>query len=161
MAHIKSVAPQSFKPQVDDIEKRINILFDHLNNDDLLEPETVEQMVTISECVRDKQWERAQSLFSEMASGGKEKSEGGLWMVSSLPYPYIDVEQLLIRVADWSQEIHSYRQGYETIEKCLEVVLCNQASERCVALTGRLSLYDSLTITSRLSTYSDLATSSL
>ena len=82
MAHIKSVAPQSFKPQVDDIEKRINILFDHLNNDDLLQPDTVQQLVAISECVRDKQWERAQALFSEMAAGGKEKSEGGVWMVS-------------------------------------------------------------------------------
>ncbi|KAK5136841.1 hypothetical protein LTR08_001763 [Meristemomyces frigidus] len=80
MAHIKSVAPQSFKPQVDDIEKRINILFDHLNNDDLLQPDTVQQMVAISECVRDKQWERAQVLFLEMQGGGKVESEGGVWM---------------------------------------------------------------------------------
>ncbi|KAK4547858.1 hypothetical protein LTR36_010577 [Oleoguttula mirabilis] len=80
MAHIKSVAPQSFKPQVDDMDKRINILFDHLNNDDLLRPETVQQMVEISECVREKQWDRAQGLFAEMQRG-KAESEGGVWMV--------------------------------------------------------------------------------
>ncbi|TKA32757.1 hypothetical protein B0A50_00982 [Salinomyces thailandicus] len=80
MSHIKSVAPQSFKPQVDDMDKRINILFDHLNNDDLLKPETVQTMVTISECVREKQWDRAQQLFTEMQMS-KGDSEGGVWMV--------------------------------------------------------------------------------
>ncbi|KAI6811580.1 WD40 repeat-like protein [Hortaea werneckii] len=80
VAHIKSVAPQSFKPQVDDMDKRINILFDHLNNDDLLKPDTVQTMVQISECVRDKQWDQAQQMFTEMQMT-KGENEGGVWMV--------------------------------------------------------------------------------
>lgn len=89
MAHIKSVAPQSFKPQVDDMDKRINILFDHLNNDDLLSPGTVQQMVEISEMVRNKNWNGAQALFTEMQRA-KGESEGGVWMVSLMLRPVSD-----------------------------------------------------------------------
>jgi protein transport protein SEC31 len=82
VAHIKSVAPQEFKPRVDDMEKRINILFDHLNNEDLLREDTVQQMVEISKAVQGREWDRADALFQQM-QGQKGESEGGLWMVSS------------------------------------------------------------------------------
>jgi len=75
------VAPQAFKPQVDDMEKRINILFDHLNNEDLLKPDTVQTMVVISQCVQSKDWDQAQAMFTEMQRV-KGESEGGVWMVS-------------------------------------------------------------------------------
>jgi protein transport protein SEC31 len=81
VARIKSVAPQAFKPQVDDMEKRINILFDHLNNEELLKSDTVDQMVEISRVIAGKEWERAQALFMEMQSA-KLDTEGTLWMVS-------------------------------------------------------------------------------
>jgi len=81
VARIKSVAPQAFKPQVDDMEKRINILFDHLNNEDLLKPDTVQTMVVISQCVQSKDWDQAQAMFTEMQRV-KGESEGGVWMVS-------------------------------------------------------------------------------
>lgn len=60
--------------------KRINILFDHLNNDDLLKPDTVQQMVQIAQYVQGKEWDSAQSLFAEMQSA-KLESEGKNWMV--------------------------------------------------------------------------------
>lgn len=63
------------------MEKRINILFDHLNNEDLLRPDTVQTMVEISRCVQNKDWDRAQSEFTEMQKT-KGESEGGVWMVS-------------------------------------------------------------------------------
>lgn len=66
------------------MDKRINILFDHLNNDDLLKPDTVQTMVQISECVRDKQWDQAQQMFTEMQMT-KGENEGGVWMVSLCP----------------------------------------------------------------------------
>ena len=78
---IKAVAPAQFKPQVEDMEKRINILFDHLNNDDLLSEETVGQMVEISRCIQNKEWERAMGSFTEMQTA-KLESEGTHWMVS-------------------------------------------------------------------------------
>lgn len=83
MARIKAKAPVSYAPQVNDTEKRLGLLFDHLNNDDLLGPETVATMVNISQCVGQGQWDQAQSLFTEMHAA-KEKAEGGNWMVRSL-----------------------------------------------------------------------------
>ncbi|KAK4902498.1 protein transport protein S31 [Elasticomyces elasticus] len=75
---IKSVAPQTFKPQVDDMEKRINILFDHLNNGDLLSQATVEKVVEISRAVEARDWARATGLLGEMQ--GVIGAEGGLWI---------------------------------------------------------------------------------
>lgn len=80
IARIKSVAPQAFKPQVDDMDKRINILFDHLNNGDLLQQDTVQQMVEISQAVHGKDWDRAQSLFTALQTE-KAETEGTHWMV--------------------------------------------------------------------------------
>ncbi|CAK3987747.1 related to transport sec31 [Lecanosticta acicola] len=80
VARIKSVAPQAFKPQVDDMDKRINILFDHLNNEELLKPDTVQQMVEISQLVQRKEWDQAQAQFNEMQSA-KLETEGTHWMV--------------------------------------------------------------------------------
>ncbi|TKA83196.1 hypothetical protein B0A55_00672 [Friedmanniomyces simplex] len=77
---IKSVAPQAFKPQVEDMEKRINILFDHLNNGDLLSEGTVERLVGISEAVGGGDWKRAEEVFGEMQAG-LGGQEGGVWVV--------------------------------------------------------------------------------
>jgi len=73
------MAPQSFKPQVEDMEKRINILFDHLNNNDLLQPDTVQQVVQIAQHIQQKEWDAAQSLFTEMQAA-KASTEGTHWM---------------------------------------------------------------------------------
>lgn len=63
------------------MDKRINILFDHLNNEDLLQPDTVQQMVDIAQHVQRKEWDQAQSLFTEMQTA-KLETEGTHWMVS-------------------------------------------------------------------------------
>lgn len=86
MTRIRTVAPPTFKPQVDDMAKRINILFDHLNNDDLLKPDTVQQMVQIAQHVQNKEWDQAQSLFTEMQSA-KLETEGKNWMVRVIQFP--------------------------------------------------------------------------
>lgn len=70
-----------YKPQVEDMEKRINILFDHLNNEDLLSEQTVQQMVSISQAVQNRDWDQASSLFNDMQTG-KLETEGTHWMVS-------------------------------------------------------------------------------
>ena len=75
------MAPQSFKPQVDDMEKRINILFDHLNNEDLLKPDTVQEMVTIAQHIERREWDQAKELLTTM-SNEKQATEGTHWMVS-------------------------------------------------------------------------------
>ncbi|KAK3669577.1 protein transport protein S31 [Recurvomyces mirabilis] len=80
VARIKSVAPQAFKPQVDDMDKRINILFDHLNNEDLLTQGTVEKMVGICEKAGSGEWEEAGGLLASLQQGLGE-GEGGVWVV--------------------------------------------------------------------------------
>ena len=82
IARIKAVSPPQYKPKVDDMEKRINILFDHLNNDDLGSAETVPQILEVSRAVEAKDWERAQGVFREMEVKGVEGEEGRIWMVS-------------------------------------------------------------------------------
>ena len=82
MSRIKAAAPQTYKSHVDDMEKRLNILFDHLNNEDLLGEGTIAEMVEISRSVAAKDWDKAQGLFNEMQTA-KLETEGTHWMVSS------------------------------------------------------------------------------
>ena len=82
MQRIKSKAPSSFKAQVDNTEKRLNILFDHLNNEDLLKADTIQSMVELSEAIQAKDFEQAQAFHVELMTNKTE--ECGNWMVFSL-----------------------------------------------------------------------------
>jgi len=80
MQRVKSKAPPQYKPQVLDTEKRLNILFDHLNNEDLLKPQTIEDMVVLSRAMQERRHDEAQSLFTDIMTNRTE--EGSNWMVS-------------------------------------------------------------------------------
>ncbi|GAB7360400.1 hypothetical protein MBLNU230_g8357t1 [Neophaeotheca triangularis] len=80
VTRIKSMAPQAFAAQVQDMEKRINILFDHLNNQELLAESTVQSLVEIARCVESGEWEKAQGVFGRLVEG-ISKEEGGNWIV--------------------------------------------------------------------------------
>ncbi|KKY22493.1 putative protein transporter sec31 [Diplodia seriata] len=79
MARVKSRAPQNFMPQVLDTEKRLNILFDHLNNEDLLKPDTVQEMVELSQHLNNRSYDDAQTLFTGLMKN--KNDEGSNWMV--------------------------------------------------------------------------------
>ena len=79
MARVKSRAPASFKPQVTDTEKRLDILFDHLNNEDLLKPDTVWQMVELSQSLKGGDFDRAAEIQVEVHRD--KVDEAGQWMV--------------------------------------------------------------------------------
>ncbi|KAF2479071.1 hypothetical protein BDY17DRAFT_48665 [Neohortaea acidophila] len=79
IASLKAVAPAQYKPQVDDMEKRINILFDHLNNEDLLTEETVGQVRSISAAIQGREWDVALKEFNDMQAA--KGDEGRDWMV--------------------------------------------------------------------------------
>lgn len=81
MARVKSRAPASFTAQVNDTEKRLNILFDHLNNENLLKPDTIQQMLEIGQAVQNRDLDRATGILTEMMKT-KLESEGANWMVS-------------------------------------------------------------------------------
>ena len=81
MQRVKSRAPASFKTHVMDTEKRLNILFDHLNNEDLLKADTVASMNALAKAIQEKNFEQAQAIHVELMTNKTE--ECGNWMVST------------------------------------------------------------------------------
>ncbi|KAJ5168537.1 Protein transport protein sec31 [Penicillium canariense] len=79
MQRVKARAPTSFKAQVEDAERRLNILFDHLNNEDLLKPNTVEDMANLSRAIQSKDYETARLVHLDIMTNRTE--ECGNWMV--------------------------------------------------------------------------------
>ncbi|RMZ79951.1 hypothetical protein DV738_g3002, partial [Chaetothyriales sp. CBS 135597] len=79
MERVKARAPSSFQVQVKDTEKRLGILFDHLNNEDLLKPDTVQQLVELSQALQAKDFIQAQEIQMEVHRDKVE--ECGTWMV--------------------------------------------------------------------------------
>lgn len=80
MQRVKSRAPASFKAQVDDAERRLNILFDHLNNEDLLKPNTIADMVELSKAIQARDYETAKNIHLDILTNRTD--ECGNWMVS-------------------------------------------------------------------------------
>jgi len=62
MERVKARAPPDFSRQVMDTEKRLNILFDHLNNEDLLSAETLESMATLARALATKDYNTARNI---------------------------------------------------------------------------------------------------
>jgi protein transport protein SEC31 len=84
MQRVKARAPASFKAQVNDTERRLNILFDHLNNEDLLKPNTVERMLELSQAIQARNYDVAHALHLDILTNQME--ECGNWMVSCRLY---------------------------------------------------------------------------
>jgi protein transport protein SEC31 len=80
MARVKSRAPTSFTTQVNDVEKRLNILFDHLNNETLVKPDTIAMLADIANALQARDFDRAGAILTEMMKL-KLESEGAHWMV--------------------------------------------------------------------------------
>ncbi|OJJ47172.1 hypothetical protein ASPZODRAFT_116228 [Penicilliopsis zonata CBS 506.65] len=79
MQRVKSRAPSSFKAQVDDAERRLNILFDHLNNEDLLRPNTVADMTELARAIQARDYETARTIHLDLLTNRTD--ECGQWMV--------------------------------------------------------------------------------
>jgi protein transport protein SEC31 len=82
MQRVKSRAPSSFKAQVEDAERRLNILFDHLNNEDLLRPNTVADMVELARAIQARDYETAKTIHIDIMTNRTE--ECGNWMVCQI-----------------------------------------------------------------------------
>ncbi len=94
MQRVKARAPASFKQQVLETEKRLNILFDHLNNEDLLKPNTIAEMNELAQALQARQYEQAQALFTDIMT--TKTDEGSNWMVSILRIPLEPLDLLWI-----------------------------------------------------------------
>lgn len=57
-------------------------LFDHLNNETLLKPDTVESMVELAQAMRMRDYDTAQSIQVDLYTN--KLDECGQWMVSFL-----------------------------------------------------------------------------
>lgn len=79
MARVEARAPSAYKVQVNDTKKRLDILFDHLNNEDLLMPDTVNQIVELSNSLQSKDFQRATEIQLDVQVNKVE--ECGNWMV--------------------------------------------------------------------------------
>jgi protein transport protein SEC31 len=79
MQRVKLRAPSSFKAQVDDAERRLSILFDHLNNEDLLKPNTIEDMANLARAIQARDYETARAVHVDIMTNRTD--ECGNWMV--------------------------------------------------------------------------------
>ncbi|KAL2131971.1 hypothetical protein VTI74DRAFT_4398 [Chaetomium olivicolor] len=78
MQRVAAKAPATFAPQVKDTQKRLGLLFDHLNNGELVKPDTIEQLDKIAQAIASKEYEVAARLQMEVL---REKTEEcGQWM---------------------------------------------------------------------------------
>jgi protein transport protein SEC31 len=66
LQRVKAKAPSQYKAHVTDTEKRLNILFDHLNNEDLLKPDTIQQMNELAGNIQAKQYDDAIAIFQDL-----------------------------------------------------------------------------------------------
>ncbi|KAI5864224.1 hypothetical protein GGS23DRAFT_488361 [Durotheca rogersii] len=79
MQRIASKAPASFAPQVKDTQKRLSLLFDHLNNEELVQPDTIEELTKLALALESKNYPEAHRLQVEIQRDKTE--ECGNWMV--------------------------------------------------------------------------------
>ncbi|KAK4101470.1 WD40 repeat-like protein [Parathielavia hyrcaniae] len=78
MQRVAAKAPATFAPQVKDTQKRLGLLFDHLNNGELVRPDTVETLGRIAEAIAARDYEGASRMQMQIL---REKSEEcGQWM---------------------------------------------------------------------------------
>lgn len=82
MQRVASRAPPSFAPQVKDTQKRLNILFDHLNNEDLLKPDTIERLNALAQALQSRDYDTATRMQVDIQRD--KLDECGNWMVSNL-----------------------------------------------------------------------------
>lgn len=84
MQRVASKAPANFAPQVKDTQKRLNLLFDHLNNEELVQPATIEQLIQLAEALETRNYDLASQIQVDIQKNKTE--ECGNWMVS-FPVP--------------------------------------------------------------------------
>ncbi|KAJ0125363.1 hypothetical protein J7T55_006709 [Diaporthe amygdali] len=79
MQRVASKAPQNFAPQVKDTQKRLNLLFDHLNNEELVKPDTIAQLAQLANALESRNYGEAHQIQVNIHENKTE--ECGNWMV--------------------------------------------------------------------------------
>ncbi|CCH44591.1 hypothetical protein BN7_4158 [Wickerhamomyces ciferrii] len=76
---IKPNVPEKYGKQVIDTEKRLNILFDHLNNEDLLTSPTINKLNSLVDSLSSKDYQTALNTHVDLLTN--HSNEGGNWLV--------------------------------------------------------------------------------
>ncbi|KAK4130847.1 hypothetical protein BT67DRAFT_445171 [Trichocladium antarcticum] len=66
MARVAAKAPASFAPQVKDTQKRLGLLFDHLNNGELVREDTVQRLAQLAQALGARDYEGAARMQVEI-----------------------------------------------------------------------------------------------
>ncbi|GAB1525797.1 protein transport protein S31 [Rhizoctonia solani] len=89
LGKLRQNTPPQQKRMVDDIERRLNALFDALNCGTLSRP-VVDQLITLVEAMQDSAAQAATSIHADLLTRGSRTDDIGLWMSG--------VKQLIIRM---------------------------------------------------------------
>jgi len=81
MQRVIAKAPAAFQSQVNDASKRLNLLFDHLNNEELVKPDTIAQLTQLADALEAKAYDVAQKIQIDIHR--EKPEECGNWMVST------------------------------------------------------------------------------
>ena len=84
MQRVSAKAPAAYQSQVNDARKRLNLLFDHLNNEELVKPDTITQLTQLADALESKAYDIAQRIQVEIHR--EKPEECGNWMVCLAPY---------------------------------------------------------------------------
>jgi protein transport protein SEC31 len=83
MQRVGARAPQNYKQHVADVEKRLNILFDHLNNQQVVEADTIDEIKEVAQQIQSRQHDAATALITQIITA--KTNQGSDWMVSVFP----------------------------------------------------------------------------
>ncbi|KAH8899518.1 hypothetical protein GQ53DRAFT_635052 [Thozetella sp. PMI_491] len=78
MQRVAKKAPATFAPQVKDTEKRLGLLYDHLNNGDVLSPDTITELGRLAQALEAKNYDEAAGIQANIAQ--TKPNELGQWM---------------------------------------------------------------------------------
>ncbi|CCO35857.1 Protein transport protein sec31 [Rhizoctonia solani AG-1 IB] len=89
LGRLRQNTPPQQKRVVDDIERRLNVLFDALNCKTLSSP-VIEQLITLTQSMQSSNAQKATSIHVDLLMRGSRTDDIGLWMSG--------VKQLIIRM---------------------------------------------------------------
>lgn len=116
MQRVKAKAPEKFKAHVIDTEKRLNILFDHLNNEDV-KPDTIQQLNELANNIQARQYDQAGVIFSDIMTN--KTDEGSDWIVSSTS---LDQSQTFTNYSSGRyQEVVAVQQVYSAVDDDIDM----------------------------------------
>lgn len=89
LERMRQTTPPQQKRLVDDLERRINPLFDALNCETLSQP-VVEQLIVLTEAMENHDRQTALAIHVDLLTRGSQTDDIGLWMSS--------IKQLIMRL---------------------------------------------------------------